>query len=190
MDFVALMRYNRTHDVVQAINELENQTQPLSAEVQMLWSESGFIEFDWHRSYWVALDHFRRQVKRPRGPDLTKALRTVDGFFLTFGQGVCCVYHLLRWRFFLVEPCWQAAMLGACEGLADLFQSPDVVLTSDYHPSYSAFFAGAGFDACLRAVVGQEAEVAEIADLYQQPDEHTWDSHGFWRLRSSEPKQV
>jgi hypothetical protein len=184
MDFVALMRYSRTREVVRAINGLENQTRPLSAEVRTLWQEFGFFGFDWDRAYWVALDDFR-QAKRPRGPDLTVALRTVDGFFLTFGQGVCCAYHLLRWRFFLVEPRWQAAMIRACEGLADLLRSPDVALTSDFHPSHSAFFAGAGFDACLRVAVGPEAEVAEIAQLYQQPDEYTWDSHGFWRLRSS-----
>jgi hypothetical protein len=60
-----------------------------------------------------------------------------------------------------------------------------VALMSDWHPSYKAFFDGAGFDACLRVAVGQEAEVAQIAQLYQEPDEDTWDSHGFWRLRSS-----
>ena len=186
MDFVALMRYSRTRDVVRAINGLENQTRPLSAEVRQLWGEFGFFELDWDRAFWVSHDN-GRQVKRPRGPDLTIDLRTVDGFFLTFGQGVCCAYHLLRWRFFLTEPRWQEAMLRAGEGLADLLRSPDVALMSDFHPSYSAFFAGSGFDACLREAVGQEGEVAEIADLYHEPEVHLWDSHGFWRLRSSAP---
>jgi hypothetical protein len=184
MDFVALMRYRRTRDVVRAISILENQTRPLSAELQALWRESGFFEFGWDRAYWVALDDYR-QVKWPRGPDLTAALRTTDGFFLTFGRGVCCAYHLLRWRFFLTDPRWRAAMTRACEQLADLLRAPDVALMSDFHPAYTAFFAGAGFDACLRAAVGREAEVADLADLYEEPDGHTWDSHGYWRLRSS-----
>lgn len=185
MDFIALMRYRRTPDVIRAIHEMENQTDPLSSEIMALWQESHFFAFDWDRAFWIALDD-SRQVKRPRGPDLSVALRTVDGFFLTFGQGVCCVYHLLRWRLFLVEPRWQQAMLRACEILADLLQSPDVAIMSDHHPAYTAFFAGAGFDACLRTAVGAESEVAEIAQLYQEPGPDTWDSHGFWRLRSTE----
>jgi hypothetical protein len=167
MDFVALMRYSRTPDVVRAIRGLENQTVPLSAEVHSLWRESGFLGFDWGRACWVSHDN-GRQVKRPRGPDLTVALRTVDGFFLT-------------------EAHWQAAMLRACEGLANRLRSPDVVLMSDYHPSYTAFFAGDGFDACLRAAVGREAEVRSIAELSEEPEPDIWDSHGFWRLRSPMP---
>ena len=189
MDFVALMRYSRARGVVPAINGLENRTTPLSAEVRSLWRVSGYFGFDWGRANWVAHDN-GRQVRRPRGPDLTVALRTVDGFVLTFGRGVCCTYHLLRWRLFLTDPRWQAAMLGACEGLAGLVRSPDVALMSDFHPSYLAFFAGAGFDACLRAAVGREAEAAEIAELYEEPEPHIWDSHGFWRLRSSEQRQA
>jgi hypothetical protein len=123
-------------------------------------------------------------VKRPRGPDLTVALRTVDGFFLTFGQGVCCAYHLLRWRFFLTDPAWQHAMLGACNALADLLGSPDGVVTSDFHPAHQAFFAGAGYDACLRAATPGEGEVASVAELYELFDpDGTWDSHGDWRFR-------
>jgi hypothetical protein len=189
MNFVALMRYSRTRDVVRAINELENQTAPLSAEVRSLWRESGFFGFDWGRAYWVAHDN-GRQVKRPRGPDLSVALRTVDGFFLTFGQGACCAYHLLRWRFFLTDPRWQAVMIRTCESLADRLRSPDVALMSDFHPSYSAFFAGTGFDACLRAAVGREAEVGSIAELYEEPEPHIWDSHGLWWLRSSERRHA
>ncbi|QDV29482.1 hypothetical protein Spb1_13880 [Planctopirus ephydatiae] len=188
MDFVALIRYSRSREVVRAINRLENQTAPLSAEVRSLWREYEFFEFDWGRACWVAPDN-GRQVKRPRGPDLSVALRTVDGFFLTFGQGVCCVYHPLRWRFFLTEPRWQAAMLGACESLADLLQSQDVAVMSDFHPSYAAFFDGAGFDVCLSAAVGQDAEVGTIHELYEEPEPHSWDSHGFWRLRSLEPSR-
>jgi hypothetical protein len=108
MDFVALLRYRRTREVVRAINGLENQRTPLSAEVQTLWRDSGFFRFDWDRASWVSRDG-RRQVKRPSGPELRVALRTVDGF----GRGVCCAYHLLRWRLFLTEPRWRQAMLGA-----------------------------------------------------------------------------
>ncbi len=59
MDFVALLRYSRTRDVVRAINGLENQTRPLSAEVQSLWRASGFFRLDWDRAYWVALRRWR-----------------------------------------------------------------------------------------------------------------------------------
>jgi hypothetical protein len=187
MDFVALIRYSRHRKVVQAINRLENETQPLSADVLSLWRASGFFPFNWDRAYWVSHKDCR-QVKRPAGPDLTVALRTTDGFFLTFGQGVCCAYHLLRWRFFLTDPPWQRAMLGACTTLADVLHSPDGVVMSDFHPSYHAFFAGAGYDACLQAGIGEEAEVSDLAALYQEPDKDTWDSHGFWRFRHSEAR--
>lgn len=185
MDFVALLRYSRTPEVVRTIAQLENATAPFSVEVQSLWREYEFFSYDWSRTYWVARDN-GRQVKRPLRPNLNVALRTVDGFFLTFGQGVCCAYHLLRWRFFLTQPRWQAAMIDASERLSDLLQSPDVVLMSDYHPSYSAFVSGARFDTCLEAAVGPEAEVAELVDLYEEPEPNVWDSHGFWRLRPSE----
>src|SRR4051794_29478141 len=99
MDFVALVRYSRTRNVVRAINALENQTTPISAEVPALWREQQFFRLPWDRAFWVSLDDYR-QVKRPRGPRLDVAMRTVDGFYLVFGQGVCCIYHLLRWRFF------------------------------------------------------------------------------------------
>lgn len=182
MDFVALIRYRRTRGVIRAVAGLENQTRPLSAEVAARWRACGLPALPWDRAYWVARDDFR-QVKRPRGPDLTAALRTADGFYLTFGRGVCCAYHLLRWRLFLTDPGWQRAMLAACDALANLLDSPDGVVMSDFHPSYAAFFAGAGYDECLRAAVGAEAEVAALADLYREPDEDTWDSHGFWRFR-------
>lgn len=51
MDFVALMRYSGTRDVVRAIRGLENQTAPLSAEVPSLWRESGFFGFNGDRAY-------------------------------------------------------------------------------------------------------------------------------------------
>jgi hypothetical protein len=182
MDFVALLRYSRTRSVVRAIAGLENQTVPVSAEVQRLWREQGFFQLRWGRAYWVSHTD-SRQVKRPRGPDLTAALRTVDGFFLTFGQGVCCVYHLLRWRQFLTDPQWQHAMLAACGALAELLQAPDGVVMSDYHPGYQAFFAGAGYDACLRDLPPGEGEVDTIAGLYQRVDPDMWDSHGYWVFR-------
>jgi hypothetical protein len=197
MDFVALLRYSRRPAVVRAINGLENRVEPISAEVRALWRESGFFGFDWNRAYWIVNDTPRstgegygRQVKRPRSPDRTVALRTVDGFFLTFGRGVCCVYHLLRWQFFLLDPRWQDAMLRACDTIADLVQSDEGVVLSDFHPSYHAFFRGSGFDACLKAAPPEDAEVAEVKDMYQvvEPD-GTWDSHGYWRFRQPDRLQ-
>lgn len=185
MDFVALVRYSRTPEVVRAINALENRICPISDEVQSLWIEQRFFAFSWRRTSWVSLQD-SRQVKRPRGPRLDVALRSVDGFFLTFGQGVCCVYHLLRWRLFLTDPHWQGSMLSACGTIADILRSPDGVVMSDYHPAYSKFFDGGGFDACLKAAPPEEGEVESVSDLYQVVDpDGTWDSHGFWYFRRS-----
>lgn len=108
----------------------------------------------------------------------------MDGFFLTFGQGVCCIYHLLRWQFFLTDPLWQGAMLRACDALANRLESPEGVVMSDFHPAYQAFFAGRGYHACLHSLPPEEGEVETIADLYQivRPDD-AWTSHGYWRFR-------
>src|SRR5205809_1078189 len=98
MDFVALVRYSRTREVVRRINALENDSAPISTEVQSLWKSQQFAPYSWTRAFWVSHEGYRhRQVKRPRGPSLKVALRTVDGFFLTFGQGACCIAHSLRW---------------------------------------------------------------------------------------------
>ncbi len=185
MDFAALVRYSRTRAVLQRINALENQTQPLSLEVQSLWEKQRFAPNAWSRSTWVQQVGYRqRQVKRPDGPALNVALRAVDGFHLVFGQGVCCVGHSLRWLFFLTDPLWQYAMLAACNTIADLLESHDGVVMSDHHPAHTAFFAGSGYDACLRAVPSGEGEVANLSDLYQIVDaEGTWDSHGYWCFR-------
>src|SRR3954453_6768845 len=92
MDFAALLRYARTRDVVRRIDALENQTRPISTEVRSLWREQRFAPYRWSRACWVSHAGYRqRQVKRPRGPALGAALRTVDGFYLTFGRGACCV---------------------------------------------------------------------------------------------------
>ncbi len=63
----------------------------------------------------------------------------VDGFYLTFGRGACCIDHELRWLFFLTDPLWGQAMLGACNTLADLLESTEGIVTSDWHPSCRAF---------------------------------------------------
>lgn len=183
MNFVALVRYHRTQDVLRRIGSLENQKQPISAEVAHLWKEHRFAPLSWDRAYWVSHSDYR-QVKRPSGPGLDMALRTVDGFYLTFGQGACCFFHSLRWHIFLTQPAWQPVLLGACNTLADLLEAPDGAIMSDFHPSHTAFLGGAGYDACLRAALPSEGEVTRISDLYRIVDaEGTWDSHGFWTFR-------
>ena len=183
MNFVALVRYHRTREVVRRINSLENQRQPISSEVQTLWKEQRFAPLNWDRAYWVS-QKGSRQAKRPRAPSLDVALRTVDGFYLTFGQGACCFFHSLRWNIFLTQSAWQPVLLRACNTLADLLQAPDGAIMSDYHPSHTAFVRGAGYDACLQAAPSGEGEVAKIADLYRTVDaEGTWDSHGYWTFR-------
>jgi hypothetical protein len=190
MDFVALMRYRRTRDVVRRINALENQTRPLSADVQSLRAEQGFSPQPWSRAYWVAGPN-ARQVRRPRGPSLQATLRTVDGFFLTFGQGICCADHLLRWWFFLTDPRWQRAMLAACDTIADLLGSTEGVVMSDFHPAYSAFLEGASFDECLRGVPPGEAELGSLSQLHRiVRSDGTWESHGYWHFRRDPSRQA
>jgi len=69
MDFVALVRYHRTPEVVRRIASLENQAAPLSCEVSALWAEQQFVPLPWDHSSWVAHAN-RRQMKRRSGPSL------------------------------------------------------------------------------------------------------------------------
>jgi hypothetical protein len=180
MDFVALLRYRRTADVVGAIDALEGQTSPVLAHVR---PGGGFAAIDRGRSCWVSHGS-GRQVERPRGPDVSAALRTVEGFHLTFGRDACCVYYPLRWLFFLTDPAWQRAMLEACDAIADLLESPDGAVMSDFHPAYGAFFQGCGYDECLRAATPGEGEVASLTELFRLVDpDGTWDSRGYWCFR-------
>ena len=184
MNFNALLRYNRTRALLLRVYALENQATPVSVEGAAIWTKQDWATLEFRQTKWVSRERNARQMKRPRGPSLKVALRTVDGFYLTFGQGVCSIDHVVRWLAFVTEPPWQHALLDACNLFADLLESPDGVIMSDWHPSSSAFFNGVGYDACLRSAPLGEGEVNEISDLYQVVDsEGTWTSHGYWCFR-------
>jgi hypothetical protein len=183
MDFAALVRYYRKPDVVREIARLENEPSPLCQEVLDLLEGTGYYEAP-ARSCWVSHGWSIRQMKRPTGPSLKVSLRTVDGFFLTFGQGVFAVTASVRWIYFLQNQRWQAALLRACDEIATRLKAPEGVVLSDFHPAYQSFSTGRKWHECFRALPPAEGEVATIADLYEvvRPD-GTWDSHGYWRFR-------
>jgi membrane protein implicated in regulation of membrane protease activity len=56
---------------------------------------------------------------------------TPEGFFITFGRAAIHVYHLLRWRYFLTDQKWQAAMLSVCASVVRHFNATDCVLAHD-----------------------------------------------------------
>lgn len=175
MDFVALIRYPGPAAVEAAIRRLESEEPHEFRAVVALGRQKGhaFAEFADKRGWLFNRDESLVPA-RPPIPSAAHSLRLTCGFYLTFGADTVRVYHLLRWRFFLIEPDWQRVMLDAVRSLCTMLDACDCVITSDWHPADAAFFRELPFNEALEAGGPEEGEVPTISDLYQEwvPEEH------------------
>lgn len=169
MDFVALIRYPGPAAVEAVIRRLEAEEPPEFRAVVALGRQTGwaFAEHLYERG-WVSNADDTLVPDRPTLPSIEHSLLFESSFFLTFGADTVRVYHLLRWRFFLIEPVWQMVMLNAVRALCTTLDATDCVITSDYHPAYAAFFDGASFAEALAAGGPEDGEVPTLADLYRE----------------------
>jgi hypothetical protein len=175
MDFVALIRYPGPAAVEAAIRRLEAEEPSEFRAVVALGLRTGwaFAAHLYGRG-WVSNTDDNPVQDRPQLPSLDHALRFNSSFWLTFGADTVRVYHLLRWRRFLIEPVWQLAMLNAVRSLCTRLNATDCVITSDFHPADQAFFDGASFAEALAAGGPEDGEVPTLADLYREwvPEEY------------------
>jgi hypothetical protein len=207
LDFTALIHYaGPTADLLQAVARLERgEEHPALAEVVTcgLRYDFAFAKRAGQQAFWrSSADYEQRLARRPALPFLEACLDLPSDFSLTFGQDAVCVYHMLRWMFFVREPEWQRVMLMAIRWFCELFRASDCIVTNDGHPSVLAFQSGATFREALQvADVQGEGEVPSIGDLFIDKGYAEelafvgpggellaiplWDTHGYWRFRSS-----
>src|SRR5262249_37987279 len=169
VDFTALIKYESFGQIAeQAVSTLESNSFPEAAEVGRLWLESGFSERTITKPVWVKHMCSLEEVARPQLPSLQSALRTGGEFDLAFGTDCLCVYHTLRWHFFLTEASWQHCMLKACLKFAALFNGSEGIVTADESPVIQGFLKGLSFDEALEQGKGAEGEVSRLGDLYEE----------------------
>ena len=89
MDFSALLRYGGFRKSQRAIDDLERASPSAFRRVLDLWRQARFFPFwkKYKHNAWVDPRN-GRQVKRPQSPEVSIALRTTEGFFISFGRGV------------------------------------------------------------------------------------------------------
>jgi hypothetical protein len=211
LDFAALIRYGGPcDDVVHAIAQLEGGDEDAAlVEVTAcgLHNDFAFAKRPREPAFWrSSSDLDQRLAGRPPLPTLATCLELPCGFTLTFGRDTVCVYHTLRWMFFLSEEEWQRVMLAALDKLCASLGGIDCVVTNDAHPAVLAFQEGASFEDALRAAECKgEGRVERIESLYvdkgyaeplvyagprgEQYAIPVWDTHGYWRFRRQSDEQ-
>ncbi|MFC1597895.1 hypothetical protein ACFL5Q_08215 [Planctomycetota bacterium] len=187
LDFVALLKCPDWDKVIGAVQLLERESPPAVQKVREVWNRWGYYDYNMDETIWE-MDDCDEPVPRPTLPAVNIHLVTREVFRVAFGARVVRVYHVLRWPTFLTEPEWRETMLAAVRAFADLLGAAECILTSDWAPADTGFTHGLSFDKCL-ALFRPEAEAAELSGLVDvEPDDDTWDYHGYWRLLLSEPK--
>ena len=187
MDFCALLK-SQFPRLLSNVSTLVEQGSPDGVRyVADHWKNAGFAEVSLVKPVWVPRYSVEPGVvQAPSLPDLQLALRTKEEFYLTFGIDALSIYHPLRWHTFLVEQEWQLTMLDACNAFADLFDATEAILTNDESPVIETFYQGASFDDALAAGKYKNGEVGHLHELLEIVDsDGTWDSHGFYRFRTS-----
>lgn len=187
-DFSALLKTQWAGEKsMKVVAALEADSPPELKQVQAFWKEYGFSEPMLSKATWVQLfNESGAEIARPDLPNLRAGLHTPEDFFITFGIDAMCIYHLLRWRKFLIDSRWQKVMLQACDSLCRLFGANEGIVTNDESPVITAFFNGSSFDEALAVGQGKYGEVEDIKDLYVEPTPDTWDSFGYWKFLKKE----
>jgi hypothetical protein len=183
MDFDAYLRYDVKAAVAAgAVDDIEAKGIPDSAKVAALWRQYDFAPTHLRKPQWFLDTPSLTECARPILPCLDKCLLTPDHFILVFGRDALKVGHSLRWHTFLTDATWQQTLLSAMTLLASTVGASGGVITSDFSPLLDAFYDGQSYDQIVAAGTGIDGEKAKLSDLYEQIDEHTWDSHGYWRF--------
>lgn len=203
-DFTALIHYGGpTGEILRAISRLEHDAEDAAfAEVRACGLQQDF-DFAKHAEpvHWAAVEDYEKtSPERPALPSLEWCLELPSSFSLTFGSDAVCVWHSLRWMFFIKEAEWQQVIIAAVRRFCELLGATDCIIASDEHPAVVAIRKGASFQEALRAAESQgEGEVAQVEDLYidmgyaddlvfEGPSGECsrvplWDTHGYWHVR-------
>jgi hypothetical protein len=187
MDFSALLKYQWAGEKsMRVVASIEADSPAELKQVQPLWKQCEFSEQTLTKATWVENLGSGVEIPRPDLPNLLASLSTPEDFFITFGVDAVRIYHVLRWRQFLVDSRWQEVMLQACHALCRLFGATEGIVTNDESPVIEAFFEGASFDDALAAGQGVYGEVSDVKDLYLEPTPDLWDSTGYWKFLKKE----
>jgi hypothetical protein len=185
MDFVALLSYPGIARVTAALESLESGTPfPETSAVEELWQSRGFAELYTPWPVWVGAFSTDTFPGRPQLPNLERSLFARGFFFLTFGSDAVCLYHCLRWAFFVSDPEWQSVMIGAVRHVGQVLQASDCIITCDFSPIFHAFFQGRSFAEAILAAGPEDFErssIAELRQLQEAFDGSTQTAVGYWR---------
>jgi hypothetical protein len=182
MDFFALLKSEWMGErSLRVVDAIESDSPVELKQVRVLWKECDFADMDLSKAEWIEAYGSGAIISRPELPNLKASLHTPEDFFITFGQDSIGIYHILRWRSFLVDPRWQSTMLQACHVLSHMFSATEGIITNDESPVIAAFLNGATFDDALAAGQGEYGEVKNLNDLYFE-NEDIWNSTGYWRF--------
>lgn len=182
MDFSALVKYKASSRCLEeGIGVLFSDLPTSIKAVGSLLDRKGFARLNISKPEWVDLRG--NPTQQPGLPTLTAHLMLPEGFFITFGNDAICIYHQLRWLFFLTDPEWRRQMLAALLDFSKIFDATDGIVSNDWSPVFGAFFRGASYELALQEGKDNDSEVATLDGLYKvvEPD-GTWDSQGYWRF--------